>query len=98
MISKDGGNIWKSFGFKGERILNVKLNPRDPSILYLLTIRGSYKVEIKNYAISKIERLWKNITNNLDLPFTVWSLSVSPHDGTVYVGSSHGTWKLPPPY
>jgi photosystem II stability/assembly factor-like uncharacterized protein len=60
LISKDGGNIWKSFGFKGERILDIKLNPRDQSILYLLTIRGLYKVEIKNYAISKIERLWKD--------------------------------------
>lgn len=43
-------------------------------------------------------KTWENITYNLGLPITIWSVSVSPHDGTVYIGSSHGTWKLPPPY
>jgi len=41
---------------------------------------------------------WENITFNLTQPITIWSVSVSPNDGTVYLGSSHGTWKLPPPY
>jgi photosystem II stability/assembly factor-like uncharacterized protein len=43
-------------------------------------------------------KTWENITYNLGTEFTVWSISVSPHDGIVYLGSSHGTWKLLPPY
>ncbi|MBI5043430.1 MAG: hypothetical protein HZC10_06310 [Nitrospirae bacterium] len=42
-------------------------------------------------------KTWQNISYNLG-DITIWSVSVSPHDGTVYIGSSHGTWKLPPPY
>jgi len=25
---------------------------------------------------------------------TVWGLSVNPHDGTVYIGTDYGTWRL----
>jgi len=40
---------------------------------------------------------WEDISLNLEKPFTVWSISVNPQDSYVYIGSSHGTWKLPPP-
>ena len=40
---------------------------------------------------------WENITGNLGPEFTVWGLAVNPHNSYVYVGSSNGTWKLPPP-
>ncbi|OGS19749.1 MAG: hypothetical protein A2219_04745 [Elusimicrobia bacterium RIFOXYA2_FULL_50_26] len=41
---------------------------------------------------------WENITGKLGPEFTPWSLSVNPHSGEIYMGSSHGTWKLTPPY
>jgi photosystem II stability/assembly factor-like uncharacterized protein len=40
---------------------------------------------------------WEDITGNLGPWLTVWSLSVSPHDGTVYIGTDYGTWRLPRP-
>ncbi|MBT3374888.1 MAG: hypothetical protein HN742_08110 [Lentisphaerae bacterium] len=40
---------------------------------------------------------WEDITGNLGPWLTVWGLSVSPHDGTVYVGTDYGTWRLPRP-
>lgn len=38
---------------------------------------------------------WINITRNLGLWLTVWGLSVSPHNGTVYLSTDYGTWRLP---
>ena len=40
---------------------------------------------------------WEDITGNLGPWLTVWGLSVSPHDGTVYVSTDYGTWRLPRP-
>ena len=40
---------------------------------------------------------WENITYNLGPEFNVWALAVNPYNSCVYVGSSNGTWKLPPP-
>lgn len=36
---------------------------------------------------------WENITWNLGPELSVWSVSVSPLDSTVYIGTSLGTWK-----
>jgi photosystem II stability/assembly factor-like uncharacterized protein len=42
---------------------------------------------------------WQNITLNLGPDLTVWAITVSPHDGTVWLGTDDGNWKLPPgPY
>jgi photosystem II stability/assembly factor-like uncharacterized protein len=41
---------------------------------------------------------WENITYNLGPEISCWSISVSPYNGMVYFGSSHGTWVLGPPY
>lgn len=40
---------------------------------------------------------WINITGNLGPQLNVTSLSVNPFDSYVYLGSSVGSWKLPPP-
>jgi hypothetical protein len=39
---------------------------------------------------------WENITGNLGPDLTVWAITVSPHDGTVWLGTDYGNWKLPP--
>lgn len=41
---------------------------------------------------------WENITYNLGPEISCWSISVSPYNGMVYFGSSHGTWVFEPPY
>jgi photosystem II stability/assembly factor-like uncharacterized protein len=38
---------------------------------------------------------WENITGNLGPDLTVWAITVSPHDGTVWLGTDYGDWKLP---
>jgi hypothetical protein len=41
---------------------------------------------------------WKNITGNLGPEININAVHVHPHDGYVYIATSHGTWRLPPPY
>lgn len=41
-------------------------------------------------------RTWTNISGNLGPDLTVWAITVSPHDGTVWLGTDYGNWRLPP--
>jgi photosystem II stability/assembly factor-like uncharacterized protein len=61
LISSDGGDNWESIGFKGERILDMELDPDNPSILFLLTVNGFYRVVIENYVVSAVEGLGKDL-------------------------------------
>lgn len=76
----------------------VAVDPRHPEVIY--TGKWAPGKGHSNGIFRSVDygNTWENITYNLGPEFTVWSIAVSPYDGTVYVGSSHGTWKLPPPY
>lgn len=75
----------------------VAVDPNHSNILYV----GAWNAALgaANGVFRSIDEgnTWENITFNLGPEFNTWSLIVNPHDGFVYVGSSHGTWKLPPP-
>ncbi len=76
----------------------IAVDPKHPGIVYTgrwAPGRGDSNGIFRSEDFGKS---WKNITYNLGPDITIWSVSVSPHDGTVYIGSSHGTWKLSPPY
>lgn len=51
------------------------------------TARGVYMSD--DYGAS-----WRNITANLGPDLTVWAITVSPHDGTVWLGTDYGNWRL----
>ena len=75
----------------------VAIDPIDPKIVYAgnwIAFRG-HSNGIFRSVNSGMD--WENITGELGPEFTPWALSVNPHDRYLYVGSSHGTWKLPPP-
>ncbi|MCF6151583.1 MAG: hypothetical protein E3K38_04690 [Candidatus Kuenenia stuttgartiensis] len=76
----------------------VVVDPKHPEVIY--TGRWAPGKGHSGGVFRSVDygKTWENITSNLGEPITIWSVSVSPHDGTVYIGSSHGTWKLPPPY
>jgi len=79
-------------------VRNVAIDPRHPKVVYggrwfAFCGHANGIFRSKDYGAS-----WENITAGLGPEFTTWAVSVSPHDGYVYLGSSHGTWRLPPPY
>ncbi len=103
-ISHDGG--WHTRGpahgleldrFGSNYTSYLAVDPNRPEVIYA----GKW-IAFKGHANGVFRSTdrgesWQNITFNLGPEFTPWALGVSPHDGTVFVGSSHGTWKLSPP-
>ncbi|NOZ70188.1 MAG: hypothetical protein GXP46_13320 [Deferribacteres bacterium] len=76
----------------------IAVDPRHPEIVYTGRWAPGKGPSNGIFRSEDFGKSWKNITYNLGPDITIWSVSVSPHDGTVYIGSSHGTWKLSPPY
>lgn len=76
----------------------VAVDPRHPEVVYTGKCAPGKGHSNGIFRSTDYGASWQNITYNLGPDITVWSISVSPHDGTVYLGSSHGTWKLTPPY
>ncbi len=77
LISEDAGENWKSIGFKGERIRDMRLDASDPASLYLLTVKGFFKVKVESGTVSRIERLGE------DLPDRIRTFTVNPKDGSI---------------
>lgn len=75
----------------------VAVDPKHPEVIYVGKWAPGKGHSNGIFRSTDYGNTWENITYNLGPEFTAWSLAVSPHDGTVYVGSSHGTWKLSPP-
>ncbi|OGV90582.1 MAG: hypothetical protein A3K19_24350 [Lentisphaerae bacterium RIFOXYB12_FULL_65_16] len=72
----------------------VVVDPTRPSVVYAGqchswrgTARGIFR------SVDRGEH-WENITRNLGPELTVWAITVSPHDGTVWLGTDYGNWKL----
>ena len=76
----------------------VAVDPKHPEVVYAGKWAPGKGHSNGIFRSINYGKTWENITYNLGPEFTAWSITVSPHDGTVYVGSSHGTWKLPTPY
>ncbi len=84
--------------FGSLNVKNVVVDPRHPEIVYVgmwAPGRGHSNGVFRSMDYGKT---WHNITYNLGPEINCWALAVNPNNGTVYFGSSHGTWMLPPPY
>lgn len=100
--SYDGAS-WTSHGaesglendFFGRALFTtVAVDPRDGNIVYAgqnHSFRGASGGVFRSTdgGVS-----WENINLNLGPELTVWSISVSPHDGTVWLGSDYGNLRL----
>ncbi|MBM4093016.1 MAG: hypothetical protein FJ276_26950, partial [Planctomycetes bacterium] len=52
MVSTDGGDTWNTIGFAGKQIMDLKLDPSNQDILYVVSAEGLFKVTLSNYTIS----------------------------------------------
>ncbi len=101
------GSTWlhktETSGFERDRFgtlstKSIAIDPRHPNVVYAarwIAFRGHANGVFRSLDYGQS---WEDVTFNLDSEFTPWSISVNPHNGCVYIGSSHGTWRLPPPY
>lgn len=79
----------------GKLIFNkLALDPSRPKILYAAT-RYSWVGRAGGiFRSTDFGETWTNIIGNLGPYLTVWKIVVSPHDGTVFISSDYGTWRL----
>ena len=96
-VQKDESDGLEADRFGSVPTRMVTFDPVDPDVLYAgnwIAFRGHSNGIFRSTGGGDT---WVNVTANLGPEFTPWALSVNPHDRYAYVGSSHGTWKLPPP-
>ena len=89
----DGLEIDRSGDF---HIRCVAVDPDNPNIVYVGV--GLSRNSSSNGIFMSTDRgdSWQNVTFNLGQELIPLALSVAPHTGYVYVGSSHGTWFMSP--
>jgi photosystem II stability/assembly factor-like uncharacterized protein len=78
---------------------SIAVDPTRPGVVY--TGQNESWVDVAEGVFRSMDGgdSWQNITLNLGPDLTVWAITVSPHDGTVWLGTDDGNWKLPPgPY
>lgn len=80
------------FGSLG--MLGIAIDPNRPNIVYA----GKWNIDRGHsngvFRSTDFGRTWEDITFNLGPEFTPWAIAVNPHDGRVFIGSSHGTHTL----
>ncbi|TWU52580.1 Dispase autolysis-inducing protein precursor [Candidatus Brocadiaceae bacterium B188] len=92
-----------SDGFTKDRFgkwntLAVAVDPRSPNVVYAGNASPSLGQSNGIFRSTDYGATWQNISYNLGPEFNAFGIGVNPHNGYVYLGSYHGTWKLPPPY
>ncbi|MCC6220921.1 MAG: hypothetical protein IT291_06750 [Deltaproteobacteria bacterium] len=75
---------------------HVAVDPRNGDNVYLTSWSGAWGHGQGIFRSTDKGLSWQNIAYNL-APINVGSVSVNPHNSYVYIGTMHGTWKLPPP-
>ena len=85
-------NAFGGFGFD-----KLAVDPKRPKVIYAGQRYSWVGVAGRVFRSTDGGDHWENVTRNLGPDLTVWALTVSPHDGFVWLGTDYGNWKLPPP-
>lgn len=97
------GNVWTlrddrhglEKDFFGELIFtNVAVDPTHPNIVYAGQNHSWRGVARGIFRSTDYGKHWENITSNLGPDLTVQAVTVSPHDGTVWLGTDYGNWRM----
>jgi len=90
---RDAANGLEKDFFGEMGFYNIAVDPRRPEVIYAGQ-RSSHGVAHGIFRSTDYGQTWKNINGNFDPELTVWAITISPHDSTVWLGTSHGNWKL----
>ncbi|NIA11794.1 MAG: hypothetical protein GWP10_19235 [Nitrospiraceae bacterium] len=77
-------------------ISSVAVDPNHPKVIYVGRQAPGHGRSNGVFRSTDGGTTWKNISWNLGPELTIWSVSVSPIDSIVYLGTSLGTWKYTP--
>ena len=72
----------------------LAVDPRRPNVIYAgqnHCWRGAARGISRS---TDYGRTWHNINGNLGPDLTVWAITVSPHDSSVWLGTDYGNWRL----
>ena len=73
----------------------IAVDPRNPNIIYVGQ-RQWKGPGLGVFRSTDYGESWENINWNMPTDFNVWSISVSPYDSTVWLGTDHGNWRMNP--
>lgn len=76
---------------------SVTVDPRQPNVVYAGQNHCWRGIARGIFRSTDYGKTWRNINGNLGPDLTVWSVTVSPHDSTVWLGTDYGNWRLPGP-
>jgi photosystem II stability/assembly factor-like uncharacterized protein len=71
----------------------IAVDPTRPSIIYSGQCESWRGVARGIFRSTDYGDHWENITGNLGPDLTVWAITVSPYDGTVWLGTDYGNWR-----
>ncbi|MCC6221722.1 MAG: hypothetical protein IT291_10830 [Deltaproteobacteria bacterium] len=96
----DNGTVTtKAFPADGHNMIAtavVAVDPNNPNIIYV-GARHQWRGQSNGvFRTTDGGNTWSNITYNLGPELDVWVLTVNPHNSFIYLGTSNGTWRLPP--
>ncbi|MCF6310840.1 MAG: hypothetical protein L3J39_00155 [Verrucomicrobiales bacterium] len=81
--------------FFGKMIFStVAVDPRHPEVVYAGQNHSWRGLARGIFRSTDSGSSWKNISGNLGPDLNVWSIAVSPHDSTVWLGTDYGNWRL----
>lgn len=92
-VRDDRNGLEKDF-FGGLKFSTIAVDPTSPSIIYAGQNHCWRGVARGIFRSTDYGKHWKNITGNLGPDLTVWAITVNPHDGTVWLGTDYGNWRL----
>ncbi len=84
-------NAFGSYAFA-----RIAVDPTHPRTVYAGQLEGWGGVSRGIFRSTDGGGHWTNISANLGPELSVQAITVSPHDGTVYLATDYGNWKLPP--
>lgn len=74
----------------------IAVDPTRPQTIYAGQMEVWHGIARGIFRSTDSGEHWDNISANLGPDLTVWAITVSPHDGTVWLGTDYGNWMLPP--
>ena len=80
--------------FGGIYMTRIAVDPGNPALIYAGSSQSWFGLSSGVYVSRDRGETWTNINANLGSALTVHGISVSPLDGTVWLATDYGNWRL----